>query len=293
MADDNRHYTCPEGVRIKIMNHIDWSRFRHVICLDSRNILARATCGLMQSMGIMFFTGSYSLPSFYCRDFSIMSATLLLIESARTSAPSFASALKKRGYSVLVYHKTADALAAADLEKPDLIILDAASMRTSGQRMCRKMHAHLDSIPIILVAPAESRLDPGNGASLTLRQPFTPRKILNRIARLLPGDETYLIKAGPICLNLANRTVRCLRKKSRLTPKQAKLLETFIRKPGRLFTRKTLIKKIWHTDYTGDTRTLDVHMSWLRKAIEPDQKHPRFLKTIRGVGYRLDIPDED
>ena len=115
---------------------------------------------------------------------------------------------------------------------------------------------------------------------------------MNRVHRLLPGDERYLIKVGPIKLNLAQRKVQCEGKDERLTPKQAKLLELFIQNPGRLLTRKRLIREVWYTDYTGDTRTLDVHMSWLRQAIEPDPKNPKYLKTIRGMGYRLDFPEK-
>jgi DNA-binding response OmpR family regulator len=85
--------------------------------------------------------------------------------------------------------------------------------------------------------------------------------------------------------------VQCGKKEARLTPKQAKLLELFIQNHGRMLTRKQLIRDVWLTDYTGDTRTLDVHMSWLRKAVEADPKRPKFLKTIRGLGYRLDIPE--
>jgi DNA-binding response OmpR family regulator len=92
-------------------------------------------------------------------------------------------------------------------------------------------------------------------------------------------------------LNLAQRKVFAQGKESRLTPKQTKLLEAFMLNPGRLLTRKTLIKQIWQTDYFGDTRTLDVHMSWLRGAIEEDPSKPKYLKTIRGMGYRLDIHD--
>ncbi|HKZ55884.1 MAG TPA: winged helix-turn-helix domain-containing protein, partial [Anaerolineales bacterium] len=105
------------------------------------------------------------------------------------------------------------------------------------------------------------------------------------------GDESYNLDAGPIHLNLAQRKVWCLSKEARLTPKQAKLLEVFMHNVGRLMTRKTLIRHVWLTDYTGDTRTLDVHMSWLRRALEPDPSQPRFLKTIRGMGYRLDVPE--
>jgi DNA-binding response OmpR family regulator len=218
-------------------------------------------------------------------------ATILLIESGRASVPSFASALEKKGFGVSVHHAIGPALSAAEELHPDIVVLDAASMQTSGTRMCRAARSRLDGVPIVLVAPENSRPDPGNGASLTLLQPFTPRKLLNRITRLLPGDERYSLELGPIVLNLAQRKLRCQGRDSRLTPKQVRLLEVFMQNPGKLMTRQALIRQVWHTDYTGDTRTLDVHMSWLRRAIEPDPKRPRFLKTIRGMGYRLDLPE--
>lgn len=218
-------------------------------------------------------------------------ADVLLIESGRTSVPSFAPALEKKGYSVSIHHKLDRALKAAAKKSPDIVVLDAASMRTSGTRMSRTVRTQFNGMPIILVSPAGSHPDPGNGASMTLVHPFTPRKLLNRIARLLPGDDSYMIEVGPIKLNLAQRKVVSYDKEARLTPKEAKLLEVFILNPGRLLTRKALIREVWHTDYTGDTRTLDVHMSWLRQAIEPDSTQPIFLKTIRGMGYRFDLPD--
>jgi DNA-binding response OmpR family regulator len=142
------------------------------------------------------------------------------------------------------------------------------------------------------VSPENSQIDRNSGANVYLAQPFTSRKLINRVVRMLPGDERYTLEAGPIKLNLAQGKVRCLKKETRLTPKLTKLLELFIQNPGRLMMRKTLIRKVWHTDYTGDTRTLDVHMSWLRQAIEPDPTRPRFIKTIRGMGYRLDLPEK-
>ncbi len=217
-------------------------------------------------------------------------AQIFLIESSRANAPSFASALEKKGYAVFVFHKIKDALDAVGDESVDMLVLDAASMRMAGTRLTRRARAALGNIPIILISPDGTRPDPGSGASLTLIHPFTPRKLLNRIARLLPGDERYSLEVGPIKLNLAQCKVHCLDRQTRLTPKQAQLLEVFMQNPGRLMTRKRLIRQVWHTDYTGDTRTLDVHMSWLRHAIEPDPKNPRFLKTIRGMGYRFDIP---
>lgn len=217
------------------------------------------------------------------------SANIMLIESSRASAPSFISVLEKKGFDVSVYHKLDRALVASEKETPELVVLDAASMRTSGTRLCRRARAKLNGIPIILVSPEGARPDPGSGASLTLVHPFTARKLINRVVRLLPGDESYNVEVGPIKLNMANFIVESVGKRTRITPKQAQLLEAFLQNPGKLMTRKKLIRQVWHTDYTGDTRTLDVHMSWLRKAIEPDPKNPRFLKTIRGMGYRLDV----
>lgn len=218
-------------------------------------------------------------------------ANVLLIESSRVSAPSFSSALEDKGYDVQVEHKIGPAVEEAQDYDPDVIILDAASMRTPGTRLCRRLRGGLNGIPIILVSPEGTHPEPGSGASLILVHPFTPRKLLNRVARMIPGEEKYSLELGPLKLNLAQRKVRSFDREARLTPKQARLLEVLIRNPGRLMTRKKLIRQVWQTDYTGDTRTLDVHISWLRKAIEADSKNPKLIKTIRGMGYRLDLPE--
>jgi DNA-binding response OmpR family regulator len=215
---------------------------------------------------------------------------ILLVESERANAPSFAPALEKKGYSVATHHQVESALARLVDSPPDLLILDAASMKTSGTRMSRAARGVLNGVPIVLVAPEGTRADPGSGATLTLVHPLTPRKLLNRVARLLPGDDSFNLEVGPIKLNLPQRKVRCRGKDARLTPKQARLLEVFMHNPGKLLTRATLIRQVWHTDYTGDTRTLDVHMSWLRRSLGDDPRRPGLLRTIRGMGYRLDVP---
>ncbi len=220
-------------------------------------------------------------------------AQILIIESPRATALSFAPTLEKKGYLVDVHHSVDSALRTASRKRPDIVILDAASMRTSGTRMCRRLSERLNGVPIIHVVGEGVQPRGDTGAAVTLAQPFTSRKLLNRVARLLPGDSRYDLCVGPLTLNLAQRKVTCLGKEARLTPKQAKLLEVFMRNPGKLMTRKRLIRLVWNTDYTGDTRTLDVHISWLRRAIEPDPRQPRLIRTIRGMGYRLDIPETD
>jgi DNA-binding response OmpR family regulator len=218
-------------------------------------------------------------------------AKVFLIESNRASASSFANALERKGYSVQVHSKMNKALSAASKGKPDVVILDAASMRTTGTRLCKRARDKLDGTPIILISPEGSTPDSSCGASQMLVHPFTPRKLINRVDRLIPGDDHETLKVGPIRLDRDKNRVYTKSGQSRLTPKLTKLLEIFLNNPGRLMMRKTLIRKVWHTDYTGDTRTLDVHMSWLRHAIEEDPAKPQMLKTIRGMGYRLDLPE--
>jgi DNA-binding response OmpR family regulator len=103
-----------------------------------------------------------------------------------------------------------------------------------------------------------------------------------------PTDDKYILKAGPIELNLQTQLVSSNGEQTRLTPRLVKILEMLIDHHGEVVQRDPLFKTVWETDYTGDTRTLDVHISWLRQAVEEDPKHPRFIKTVRGVGYKLD-----
>jgi DNA-binding response OmpR family regulator len=218
-------------------------------------------------------------------------AKVLLVESDRPSAPSFAEALENKGYSVVIEHNTQSALKRAMAYSPDVVVLDVSSLKTSGARMCRALHTQLNGTPILVVADKKNRPDGRCGAALTLMKPFTPRKLLNGVARLLPADEGNSLQVGPIKLSFHQHRISCGGRDERVTPMQARLLEFFLRHPGELLSRKALIKHVWETDYTGDTRTLDVHMSWLRRVIEPNPSKPRYLKTIRGQGYRLDVPE--
>jgi len=191
---------------------------------------------------------------------------------------------------VLVEHDTQTVAKRTQALAPDVVVLDAASLKTSGARICRKIRGTLNGTPIVLIADKKSMPDKKSGANIVLTLPFTPRKLLNGVARLLPGDDSAALQVGSVKLNLAQRKVTSGGRQERVTPKQAKLLEMFLRAPGQLLTRKAIIKHVWDTDYTGDTRTLDVHISWLRSVLEPNPRKPRYLKTVRGEGYRLDMP---
>lgn len=216
------------------------------------------------------------------------SANVLLVESDKASAPSFAPALEKRGYDLTVAHSTTEAISKVNGSAPEVVVIDAASLKMSGARMCRDLRKAMSHVRILLVVDKRTPLDENNGADLTLQHPFTPRKLLNGVNRLMPAGDGASLQVGPIKLNLAQRKVKCGAREERLTPKQSKLLEVLMRHAGEVVSRKMLIKQVWDTDYTGDTRTLDVHISWLRSVVEPNPLKPRYLKTLRGQGYRLD-----
>ena len=126
-------------------------------------------------------------------------------------------------------------------------------------------------------------------ANVVLTWPFTLQKLFNRMRPYLPTDENSLFSIGPIRLNIQERRVQCLGSEASTTPQLVKLLKVLMDHPGEVIERQELFRQVWDTEYTADTRTLDVHITWWRQAIEIDPRQPRFLKTIRGLGYRLDI----
>ncbi len=179
------------------------------------------------------------------------------------------------------------ALAFLEQHSPHLVLVDAASMRTSGKRICQSIRENVPGLPILAIVnkeQSEIRLD----ADVVLVQPFTLQKLLNRIRPLLPTDNKNMLVAGPLYLDLEQRWVRHHNRQISLTPRLVILLKVLMEHAGEVIDREELFKLVWDTAYTGDTRTLDVHISWLRQALEEDPRHPRFIKTVRGVGYRLD-----
>jgi DNA-binding response OmpR family regulator len=217
-----------------------------------------------------------------------MSDSILVIESRHSDVPSFAAELQKKGFDVHAVKNGAAAVSRLDRLNPSLVVVNAASLRSTGLRICRSIRSKNVKLPIILVLAKEAKAAK-NAADAVLVLPFTAQKLANRIRPLLPGDGKNVVHVGPLRLDVEQRRVKCLGRNSKLTPRLASLLHMLMDKHGEVVEREALFKKVWETNYTGDTRTLDVHISWLRRAIELDPLKPKFLKTIRGVGYRLDV----
>ncbi len=217
-----------------------------------------------------------------------MSDSLLVIEDRRADVPSFAAELQLKGFDVHSARNGSAAVARLERLNPSLVVVNAASLRSTGLRICRSIRDKNSKYPIILVLKKEAKVGKDLADSV-LVLPFTAQKLANRIKPLLPGDGKNVVHVGPLRLDIEQRRVKCLGKNSKLTPRLVTLLHLLMDKHGEVVERDALFKKVWETNYTGDTRTLDVHISWLRRAIELDPLKPKFLKTIRGVGYRLDV----
>jgi DNA-binding response OmpR family regulator len=216
-------------------------------------------------------------------------ARVLLIGRPRAQQSPLISALEKR-YEIVVTPSGKQALSLAQKFTPQVVVLDAISLRTPGDRICQDLRRWME-YPIVHLHPGP-RESVESLADVLLFEPFTSRKLINSIERLLPlSGDNGTISCGPFLMDVSRRVLVANGQETQLTPKLAVLVELFLKHPGETLDRKTLMVQVWDTDYLGDTRTLDVHVRWIRQAIEPEPGKPRYLKTIRGVGYRLDIPD--
>lgn len=218
-----------------------------------------------------------------------MEAHILLVEGEKAAAQSCAPILEEHGFQVTRVHTRRATCQALDSDPPDLMILDTRRLRFNGFQLCEALTAGENSTPILMIIPEDQKRPHYPGVTVLRGMP-TARKLLNRIKRLISPPGNHLLRAGEISLDLQRRVVIRRGEEHRLTPRQARLLEVFIRNAGRVLTRAFLMKAVWETDYLDDTRTLEVHVHWLRRAIEDDPHHPCYLRTVRKVGYCFSVP---
>lgn len=218
-----------------------------------------------------------------------MEGHILLVEGERAARMSCASILEERGFQVNRAHTRRAACTALETTHPDLLIIDTRYLRFDGLRFCETLSANENHIPILLIVPEDQKRPQYPGVAV-LRGTPTARKLLNRVKRLLSPPGNHLLRTGDLSLDLQRRVVIRRGEEHRLTPRQARLLEVFMRNSGRVLTRAFLMKEVWETDYLDDTRTLEVHIHWLRKIIEEDPRHPQYLTTVRKVGYCFKVP---
>jgi len=217
---------------------------------------------------------------------------ILIIEKENGKTATFATALERKGYVVERVATGSAALEAAEKSGPAAIVLNAASLGSSGTRICRRL-VDETGLPVIHIVDADGTaelLGDSTGADILLELPFTVRKLHNRIKRFIPANRKDAVEVGPVTFAPQVRVVRAYGRESRLTPKAADLLALMLDHPDETLSRSFLMRHVWDTSYVGDTRTLDVHIRWVRQSVEKDPAQPRHVVTVRGVGYRF-VPD--
>ncbi len=223
--------------------------------------------------------------------------TILLVEDEEALADSIRYNLEREGFGVVVSGDGRGALERFRSDPPSLVILDLMLPGLSGLDVCRMIRQGSD-VPIIIVTAKDSEADKVTGLELGaddyVTKPFSVRELISRVRALLrrsrmgaPAADLEVLAGGPVQMDVARHEVNVNGSVVDFTPKEFELLEVLLRRKGRLLTREHLIEEVWGHDYFGDTKTLDVHVKRIRRKIEPDPHEPRFLTTVRGLGYKL------
>jgi DNA-binding response OmpR family regulator len=202
--------------------------------------------------------------------------------------------LKRDGYRVLTAYNGVDALRLAREGHPDLIVLDLMLPGIDGLEVCRTLRAESD-VPIIMLTAKTTDQDKLTGLELGaddyVTKPFSPRELAARVRavlRRLPGERgPEEIKSGNLTLNFLKHEASIDGKPLGLTEVEFKLLGVLAKEPGRVFSRAELIDKALGYSFEGFDRTIDVHILNLRRKLEPDPSHPRYIRTVYGAGYKL------
>lgn len=214
-------------------------------------------------------------------------ATVLIVANDKKTTATLSGSFNKKEFSILTAHSGRQALAHAKAQLPDAILIDATSPRLNSRRLCHALRSETFAVIIVLAAGA-NKSDHLNGANLVLPKATTPKKLMQRVRAAIENKPPRELRVGNLTLDIQKRRVTRGSKTHRLTPKEFDLLQLFMSRAGQTVSRQVLMKEIWSTDYLGDTRTLDVHVRWLREKIEENASRPRNLITVRGQGYRLE-----
>ncbi len=227
---------------------------------------------------------------------------ILLIDDDTKLTGPLRTSFERAGYTVSVANDGHTGLSKALVEKPSVVVLDVMMPGLKGWDVC-EMIRQSSPVPIIMLTALDDSMDRIRGLELGaddyLVKPFSFQELEAHVRAMLrrvqidtsPGHSDRL-EAGDIVVDLAARVVTLRGEPVTLRQKEYELLVLLMSNSGRVVTRNELFDEVWGTDWLGDTRTLDVHMSWLRAKLEDDAANPVYLQTIRGVGYRFVMPDE-
>ncbi len=222
---------------------------------------------------------------------------ILVVEDEMSFSDPLSYVLRKEGYEVAVAQTGQEALTEFNQSGADLVLLDIMLPGLSGIDVCRALR-QTSTVPIIMLTAKDSEIDKVVGLELGaddyVTKPYSSRELLARMKAVLrrqqDADELVpaTIGSGPVRMDIERHVVTVAGSKVSLPLKEFTLLELLLRNSGRVLTRAQLIDRVWGSDYVGDTKTLDVHIKRLRAKIEPNPARPRYLVTVRGLGYKFE-----
>ncbi|GHJ11713.1 response regulator transcription factor [Micromonospora rifamycinica] len=223
---------------------------------------------------------------------------VLVVEDEESFSDALSYMLRKEGFEVSVAATGTSALTEFDRTGADIVLLDLMLPEMSGTEVCRQLRQR-SHVPIIMVTARDSEIDKVVGLEIGaddyVTKPYSPRELVARIRAVLRRQSPEVtesgaptLAAGPVRMDIERHVVTVDGAAVQLPLKEFELLELLLRNAGRVLTRGQLIDRVWGADYVGDTKTLDVHVKRLRSKIEPEPSAPRFIVTVRGLGYKFE-----
>jgi DNA-binding response OmpR family regulator len=227
-------------------------------------------------------------------------STILLVEDETILAETLRYNLEREGYQVLTASDGVQGLDLVRSAQPDLLILDVMLPRLDGFSVCRMLRRE-SSIPILMLTARNDEVDRIAGLELGaddyVVKPFSLGELLARVRAILrrgkhdaDTPERVVLQGGEIRLDTGSRRAWRSKDELALAAKEFDLLDCLMRNQGLALSRDLLLDRVWGYDFGGDTRTVDVHIRWLRAKVEEDPSHPVYIQTVRGIGYRFQIP---
>jgi two-component system response regulator RegX3 len=228
--------------------------------------------------------------------------TILMVEDEESITVPLAEALEREGFDTQVTGTVREALELADRALPDLVLLDVMLPDGSGYDVCRRLRER-SRVPIIMLTARGEETDRIVGLELGaddyVVKPFSAREVAARIRAVLrradvegPARRDGPLEVGPVQVDPDRRSASVEGQDLQLTRKEFELLELLLREAGNVVSRERLIDEVWDMNWFGSTKTLDVHVSSLRRKLGDDSADPRFIHTLRGVGFRFAAPEE-